>query len=37
MTPNILIVEARFYAHISDALLDGATAALLRASMRNYS
>jgi 6,7-dimethyl-8-ribityllumazine synthase len=27
-TPNILIVEARFYAHISDALLDGATAAL---------
>jgi 6,7-dimethyl-8-ribityllumazine synthase len=26
--PNILIVEARFYAHISDALLDGATAAL---------
>ena len=28
MTPNILIVEARFYAHISDALLDGATAAL---------
>ena len=28
MTPNILIVEARFYSHISDALLDGATAAL---------
>jgi 6,7-dimethyl-8-ribityllumazine synthase len=28
MTPNILIVEARFYAHISDLLLDGATAAL---------
>ncbi len=28
MTPNILIVEARFYAHISDSLLDGATAAL---------
>ncbi|HTQ15063.1 MAG TPA: 6,7-dimethyl-8-ribityllumazine synthase [Rhizomicrobium sp.] len=28
MTPNILIVEARFYAHISDQLLDGATAAL---------
>ena len=26
--PNILIVEARFYSHISDALLDGATAAL---------
>lgn len=29
--PNILIVEARFYAHISDALLDGATAALEKA------
>lgn len=28
MTPNILIVEARFYAHISDMLMDGATAAL---------
>jgi 6,7-dimethyl-8-ribityllumazine synthase len=28
MTANILIVEARFYAHISDALLDGATAAI---------
>jgi 6,7-dimethyl-8-ribityllumazine synthase len=28
MTPNILIVEARFYDHISDALLDGATAAI---------
>ncbi len=27
-TPNILIVEARFYSHISDMLLDGATAAL---------
>jgi len=27
-TPNVLIVEARFYGHISDALLDGATAAL---------
>jgi 6,7-dimethyl-8-ribityllumazine synthase len=26
--PNILIVEARFYNHIADALLDGATAAL---------
>jgi 6,7-dimethyl-8-ribityllumazine synthase len=26
--PNILIVEARFYSHISDMLLDGATAAL---------
>ena len=31
MTPNILIVEARFYPHISDALLDGATAALEKA------
>jgi 6,7-dimethyl-8-ribityllumazine synthase len=28
MTPNILIVEARFYTHISDFLLDGATAAI---------
>jgi len=28
MSPNILIVEARFYSHISDALLDGAMAAL---------
>jgi 6,7-dimethyl-8-ribityllumazine synthase len=28
MTGNILIVEARFYPHISDLLLDGATAAL---------
>jgi 6,7-dimethyl-8-ribityllumazine synthase len=28
MTPNILIVEARFYTHVSDALLDGAIAAL---------
>jgi 6,7-dimethyl-8-ribityllumazine synthase len=28
MKPNILIVEARFYTHISDGLLDGATAAL---------
>ncbi len=28
---SILIVEARFYADISDALLDGATAALERA------
>ena len=25
---NILIVEARFYSHIANALLDGATAAL---------
>lgn len=28
MSALILIVEARYYAHISDALLDGATAAL---------
>ena len=28
MTANVLIIEARFYAHISDQLLDGATAAL---------
>jgi 6,7-dimethyl-8-ribityllumazine synthase len=28
LKPNILIVEARFYSHISDYLLDGATAAL---------
>ncbi len=28
---NILIVEARFYAHISDALLEGATAAIEKA------
>ncbi|MGD0192486.1 MAG: 6,7-dimethyl-8-ribityllumazine synthase [Rhizomicrobium sp.] len=28
MTPNILVVEARFYDHISDPLLDGATAAI---------
>jgi 6,7-dimethyl-8-ribityllumazine synthase len=28
MNPRILIVEARFYEHISNALLDGATAAL---------
>lgn len=26
--PNILVVEARFYTHISDALLEGATEAL---------
>jgi 6,7-dimethyl-8-ribityllumazine synthase len=31
MTSNILIVEARFYAHISDMLLDGATAAIEKA------
>ena len=34
MTPNILVVEARFYAHISDALLDGAAAALEKAGAR---
>lgn len=34
MTARILIVEARFYDHISDALLDGATAALERAGAR---
>jgi 6,7-dimethyl-8-ribityllumazine synthase len=28
MKPHILIVEARFYSHIADMLLDGATAAL---------
>ena len=28
MKPNILIVEARFYAHIADMMLDGAMAAL---------
>lgn len=28
MTPNVLIVESRFYEHIADAMLDGATAAL---------
>jgi 6,7-dimethyl-8-ribityllumazine synthase len=28
MSPSILIVEARFYSHIADMLLDGATAAL---------
>ena len=34
MTRNILIVEARFYDHIADYLLDGATAALERAGAR---
>jgi len=34
VTPNILVVEARFYAHISDALLDGASAALEKAGAR---
>jgi 6,7-dimethyl-8-ribityllumazine synthase len=31
MTSNVLIVEARFYEHISDALLAGAAAALEKA------
>jgi 6,7-dimethyl-8-ribityllumazine synthase len=31
MSANILIVEARFYEHISDSLLDGAGAALEQA------
>ena len=31
MNSNILIVEARFYAHISDMLLDGATSAIEKA------
>lgn len=34
MSLNLLIVEARFYTHISDALLDGATAALESAGAR---
>ena len=34
MTAVVLIVEARFYAHISDALLDGAIAALEKAGAR---
>ena len=34
MTPLVLVVEARFYAHISDALLAGATAALEKAGAR---
>ena len=34
MSPRILIVEARFYEHISDALLDGAIAALDSAGAR---
>jgi 6,7-dimethyl-8-ribityllumazine synthase len=28
MKPSVLIIEARFYAHLADMLLDGATAAL---------
>jgi 6,7-dimethyl-8-ribityllumazine synthase len=34
IVPNILIVEARFYEHVSDALLDGATAVLEAAGAR---
>lgn len=34
MSARVLIVEARFYQHISDALLDGATAALDAAGAR---
>jgi 6,7-dimethyl-8-ribityllumazine synthase len=34
MSPRILIVEARFYEHVSNALLDGATAALESAGAR---
>ena len=33
MTQSVLVVEARFYAHISDALLDGAKAALEKAGV----
>jgi 6,7-dimethyl-8-ribityllumazine synthase len=29
--PHLLVVEARFYDHIADALLNGATAAIARA------
>jgi len=34
MSARVLIVEARFYEHISNALLDGATAALETAGAR---
>ena len=34
MSALILVVEARFYAHISDALLEGAIAALEKAGAR---
>ncbi len=34
MSANVLIVEARFYSHISDALFDGAAAALETAGAR---
>lgn len=34
MTARILIVEARFYEHIANALLDGATAAIESAGAR---
>jgi len=32
--PSLLIVEARYYAHVSDALLKGAEAALVDAGVR---
>ena len=32
--PSLLIVEARYYAHVSDALLKGAEAALIDAGVR---
>ena len=34
MTPLVLVVEARFYAHISDGLLEGASAAIEKAGAR---
>ena len=34
MTPSVLIVESRFYEHIADALLDGASAALEKGGAR---
>ena len=34
MNPNVLVVEARFYSHISDALLEGAAAALEKAGAK---
>ena len=34
MAPLVLIVEARFYAHVSDALLEGAAAALQEAGVK---
>jgi 6,7-dimethyl-8-ribityllumazine synthase len=35
--PSVLIVEARYYAHVSDALLKGAEAALDKAGARHAS